>query len=67
MSIDKIQIGWEIVTTVVVSAVGGLTLLWGAVATNRADIENMSASIERIDENVAYLVRRELEGKDPDE
>lgn len=64
MATEKIQIGWEAVTTLFVAALGGLTLLWGSVQTNTARISNMETAIERIDENVQYLVRREIEEGD---
>ena len=61
---EKIHIGWEAVMTLFVTALGGLTLLWGAVQTNSARINSMETAIERIDENVQYLVRREIEEGD---
>lgn len=61
---EKFQLGWEALTTVIITAIGGLTLLWGAVQSNEARIDNMEAAIERIDENTQYLVRREIERVD---
>lgn len=58
--IEKFQGVGEFITGLSVAGIGGALLLWGTVASNRADIENIKEDVQYVRERLDTLIDLEI-------
>lgn len=61
MAVDRIEVGWEAVSGLLLAMAAASVTLWGTVQSNKADISSMRSTMEMIREDTQYL-RGRLDG-----